>query len=142
MSLKSQVSVQCPVCLTDIVFYRVKPKFNCPACASTLGSNRSAVDAWAVLIYLVLAAICLVGGLQLNLFSIRSYSYAQFSALAGASSAIAIASYCLLAPRVLHLATDSWSSDRPAAPAGKLRKILSYSDTPGPKAAAGQKRGS
>jgi hypothetical protein len=138
MTLKSQVSAQCPVCSTDIVFYRVKPKFNCPACASTLGSNRSTVDVWAVLIYLLLAAVCLVGGAQLQLFDVRSYS--QLAALAGASSVVAIATYCLLAPRALELATDTWSRDRPAAPEGKLQKILSYSETPDPKAAAEQKR--
>jgi uncharacterized protein (DUF983 family) len=134
MSLKNQVSVQCPFCHHDILFYRVKPRFNCPQCATTLGSNRSSVDVWAVLIYIALGTASWLALRELGLT--EATVTVEWAVAAGV---FAIATYCLLAPRALHLEPDTWSRDQPAAPAGRKRKILSYRQNSDP-GAAGQKR--
>ena len=139
MGFKSQISVQCAHCHKDILFYRVKPRFNCPHCATTLGSNRSSVDAWAVVIYLALAfGAWFVASRETTLFNDFS---ALGVALAAASVVLALAAYTLFAPRALNIVTDTWSRDAAAAPAGRKRKVLTYTKT-GPGAASGQKRSS
>lgn len=122
MNAKTLFSVQCPFCHAQIAFYKVKPRLSCPACNSTLGSNRSSVDVWAVLIYVVLvAAVWFVGERVLRI--IDASSYLQWGV---ASAVIGIAAYCLLAPRVLRLGPDSWSRDEPAEAPGNKRKVVGY----------------
>lgn len=115
MSVRKHFSVQCPFCNADIGFYRVKPRFSCPSCKSALGSNRSWVDVWAVLIYVVLAAVVWIAGEHV-LHIIDASSYPRW-AIGGA--VVAIAAYCLLAPLALRLGPDTWSKEHPAADGGK-----------------------
>ena len=139
MNFKRFVSVQCAYCHKDIPFYGVKPRFNCPHCATTLGSNRSAVDAWAVVIYLALAFAAWFA-LFRGSAAFDTISPASL-AVAVASIVVALAAYIVIAPRALDVFTDTWSRDAPAQPAGRKRKVLTYTKS-GPGAASGQKRSS
>jgi hypothetical protein len=136
MSLSQQFSVQCPVCNAEIVFYRVKRRFNCAACATTLGSNRSTVDVWVALIYLLLIPVLWVVAVrQLNL--VDATSYVEWAVLAGA---IGVAAYCVLVPRLLWLETDSWNRDAAPAPSGKKQKVLGYRSSAGAGPRTGEKK--
>lgn len=138
MGIGSQFSAQCPVCNTDITFYRVKRRFNCPKCATTLGSNRSTVDVWAALIYVLLVPVVWWFVYDRNSHADATL-YVEWTIL---TAAVAIGAYCLLAPRLLWLETDSWTRDAPPMPVGKKRKVLTYRETPGPNEVSGQKRAS
>src|ERR1700722_10347250 len=131
-----QFSVQCPICNAEIPFFRVKPRFNCARCATTLASNRSTVDVWAALIYVLLVPIALVStAYELKLGA--TSAYVQWALVLGAAGIVA---YCLLAPRLLWLETDSWTADAPPAPAGKKHKVLAYRTHAGAGPQAGAKK--
>lgn len=134
MNLRSQFSVQCPICHAEIAFYRVKRRFNCAKCATTLGSNRSTLDVVAALIYILLLPV--VWFILYRQFSrVDAASYLEATIL---TAAVGVAAYCLLAPRLLWLETDSWHREAPPAPAGKKHKVLGYRTTArtGPHAGA------
>ena len=99
MSLKNLNPVQCPNCNAEIGFLRVKPRFNCLGCGKPLESNRSSVDVWAVLIYAILVPVVWIAGHRM-LGIVDVFSYWHWGVF---SASIAIALYCLLAPRALHI---------------------------------------
>ena len=112
-------SVECPQCRAAIPFLRVKPRFQCKACAAPLMSNRSSVDVWAVLIYVALAPV-------VWLVSDNFPQTAKWPAAVwiGLSCFFAIAFYCLIAPRALRVEPDNWSAEEPAAAGAKeVRKV-------------------
>jgi len=130
-----QFSVQCPICNAEIPFFRVKRRFNCARCATTLASNRSTVDVWAALIYVLLVPIALISTVyELKLGD--TAAYVQWALLLGAAGIVA---YCILVPRLLWLETDSWTGDAPAA-AGKKHKVLAYRTHAGAGPQAGAKK--
>ena len=131
-----QFSVQCPICNAEIPFFRVKRRFNCPHCATTLASNRPIVDVWAALIYVVLVPIALAStAFELKLGD--TAAYVQWAVIFGAAGIVA---YCVLVPRLLWLETDSWSRDAPPAPAGTKHKVLAYRTDAGAGPQAGAKK--
>jgi uncharacterized protein (DUF983 family) len=135
-ALHNQFSVQCPICNTGIAFFRVRRRFNCPECKTTLGSNRPTVDVWAALIYiLLLGAVWLVLSLELKITG--AVTYLEWTVVTGA---IGVAAYCLLVPRLLWLETDSWSLEAPAAPASGKHKVLGYRNSAHTGPSAGAKK--
>jgi hypothetical protein len=131
-----QFSVQCPICNAEMPFYRVKRRFNCAQCATTLASNRSTVDVLAAVIYVLLVPIALVStgyGLKLA----NTAAYVQWALIFGA---VGIGAYCILAPRLLWLETDTWSRDAPAVPAGAKHKVLTHRIQAGTGPQAGAKK--
>jgi hypothetical protein len=129
-------SVQCPICNAEIPFYRVKRRFNCAHCATTLASNRPTVDVWAALVYVLLVPVALVvTGYELKLSD--GTAYLQWTLLFGGAGIVA---YCVLVPRLLWLETDTWSRDSATAPAGKKHKVLAYRTHAGAGPQAGAKK--
>jgi hypothetical protein len=107
-------SVECPRCRAAIPFLRVKPRFACKACAAPLMSNRSSVDVWAVLIYVVL-----LPGIWIVSDDFSQTANWSSALRIGLSCVFAAAFYCLLAPRALRLEPDTSSSGEPASRAAK-----------------------